>query len=158
MMFTACVHAVGGCAFPPPIPAFHQIDSCSFKSVSDGAVINLSDLDNPYTPLSTRDARGHTYYYNPCSGLQVDGCAGAAGCIKDSNNKLYLRLGNPDTVIIHYNTTTEYLILYYTGGDRGNSFKIMMICDSKSEEPALILNKEQPPYTFVLVTKIVCNL
>jgi len=149
---------VGGCISPPSIPVFHQIDSCTFKSVSDGAVIDLHDLDNPYAPLSTTDTSGYTYYYNPCSGLQIDGCAGAAGCVIDSNNMLRLHLGNPDNVIIQYNTTSEHFTLHYTGGNEGYLFDVVLICDSKSKEPVFVLDEEQLPYTFVLVTKFVCNL
>ena len=139
-------------------PVFHQIDSCTFKSVSDGAVIDLHDLDNPHAPLSTTDTSGYTYYYNPCSGLQTDGCAGAAGCVIDSYNMFHLHLGNPENVIIQYNTTSKHFTLHYTGGNEGYMFDVVMICDSKSKEPILNLDKEQPPYIFVIVTKFVCNL
>ncbi|XP_065887796.1 cation-independent mannose-6-phosphate receptor-like [Dysidea avara] len=155
-VFSVCA-CFGGCISPPSTPSFHLIDLCTFKSVTNGAVIDLHDLDDPYTPLSTTNTSGYTYYYNPCSGLQMDGCAGAAACVRDPIDKLYLRLGKPDTVSIRYNTTTEYFILHYTGGDGGHSFEVSIICDGKNEKPVLILDKEQPPYCFILVTKFACT-
>ena len=80
----------GGCdtpgtQTPPSKSTCDQIDSCTCKSYSDNAKINLHDLDNPYSPLTTADDLHYTYYYNPCSGIQIkveeEGkCEGVAGC------------------------------------------------------------------------------
>ena len=61
-----------GCSTPPIPQTCDQTDLCTCKSTSDGAVINLHDLDNPYAPLTAVDSEGYTYYYNLCSGIKLD--------------------------------------------------------------------------------------
>ena len=53
-----------GCGAPPSNGTCDQTDSCTCKSTSDGAVINLHGLDNPYAPLTAEDNEGRTYLYN----------------------------------------------------------------------------------------------
>ena len=163
---TYSVHSVCACldgCDTPTFPPFIQIDSCTCKSNSDNALIDLHDLDNPYAPLTTTDGTGYTYYYNPCSGLKlkVDDygkCNKVGGCQFDPYQNNYNNMGhlNPK---IEYNATTKEFTFHYTGGDYNLSFDVRMICDPKADSPVLATDGDIRPGTFyplTLTTKLAC--
>ena len=107
---------------PPPPASCDQIDSCTCKSTSDNAVINLHDLDNPYAPLTTADNIDYTYYYNPCSGLKIKNdklgeCDGVAGCQGDPYADVFYSIGNTGPEISYNVTLNEFTFLYTKGSE-----------------------------------------
>ena len=150
---------------PPPSPAScDQIDSCTCKSTSDNAVIDLHNLDNPYAPLTTTDNRDYTYYYNPCSGLKLDNdkmgqCDGVAGCQGDPYADGFYSIGKTDPNIT-YNATVKEFTFYYTKGNDDRSFTIRMICDHTADIPTLTTDGDIPYgvyiYPLKLTTKLAC--
>ena len=162
------VHSVcacpGGCKFPPPgpPPVCIQSDSCTCKSTVDSATINLHDLDYPCVPLTAKDSEGYTYYYNPCSGLQISGCVGSAGCMKDPHTNTYYSLGLINSLVDYNTTATEkHFVIYYTGGSGGRSFDVRIICDRNEDKSIFTIDgnihKETLLYHFVLKTKLACS-
>ena len=155
------------CACPdgcdaPAVPSCNQIDSCTCKSNSDNAIINLHDLDNPYAPLTTTDDIDYTYYYNPCSGLQIKiadkgKCDEVAGCQYDPYVKNYNNIGQIDPKI-DYNATTKEFTFHYTGGEDSRSFDVRMICDPKADSPMLASDGDHHGdfYPLTLTTKLAC--
>jgi len=131
---------------------------CSCKSTIDSVKINLHDLDYPCAPLTVEDNEGYTYYYNPCSGLQISGCVGSAGCMKDPHTNIYYSLGLTNS----HNTTTpeKYFVIYYTGGSGGRSFNVKIICDVTKDNPVFSIDgnihKGALLYHFVHKTKLAC--
>ena len=155
----------GGCdtPAPPSTSSCDQIDSCTCKSNSDNAVINLHELDNPYAPLRTTDNRDYTYYYNPCSGLKLDvdeegKCDGVAGCQEDPYADTYYNLGQT-VPIIYYNVTVKEFTFHY-GKYGKRSFDVRMICDPKADTPILETDSDIPHgvsfYPLKLTTKFAC--
>ena len=157
-----------GCSSPapPPTSSCDQIDSCTCKSTSDDAIINLHDLDNPYAPLKTTDGTGYTYYYNPCSGLQIKvdekgKCEGVAGCQFDPYADDYYNIGRigPE---IGYNATTKEFTFHYTDGEgsQPRSFDVRMVCDPEANSPVLATDGDIPYgvlfYPFKLTTRLAC--
>ena len=149
---------------PPPTPSCDQIDSCTCKSNSDNAVINLHDIDNPYAPLQTKDNRDYTYYYNPCSGLKLktdeEGkCDGVPACQEDPYADTYYNLGQT-VPIIYYSATAKEFSFLYTKGNEDRSFVVRMICDPKADTPVLETEGYIPYgvyfYPLKLTTKLAC--
>ena len=150
---------------PPPSPAScDQIDSCTCKSTSDNAVIDLHDLDNPYAPLTTTDNRDYSYYYNPCSGLKLKNgkmgqCDGVAGCQGDPYADGYYSIGKTGPTIT-YNATIKEFTFHYTEGNDDRSFAVRMICDPKADSPRLATDGDIPYgvyfYPLKLTTKLAC--
>ena len=155
------------CACPngcntPAIPSCNQNDSCTCKSNSDNAVINLHDLDNPYAPLTTTDGTNHIYYYNPCSGLKIKvdnygKCDGVAGCQLNPYWGNYFNIGKNDPKI-DYNTTTKEFTFHYIDGDDSRSFDVRMICDPMADIPVLATDGDILGYFYPLklATKLAC--
>ena len=152
-----------GCSTPPTPQTCDQTDSCTCKSTSDGAVINLHDLDNPYAPLTAVDSEGYTYYYNPCSGIKLENpigkCNGVAACQEDPFHDTYYNIGSTGPKI-GYNITSKSFTFHYTGGEGGRSFDVKMICDPDSDDPILAAHGDIPKgviaYPLTLTTKYVC--
>ena len=148
---------------PPITPSCKQIDSCTCKSTSDNAIIDLHDLDNPYAPLTTMDGTEYTYYYNPCSGIKIkvdeEGkCDGVAGCQFDPYPVDYNNIGKTGPNI-EYNATTKEFTFHYTGGEYNRSFDVRMICDPKADSPVLATDGDIPHgrfYPLTLTTKLAC--
>ena len=159
----ACLDGCDTPDSPPFTLSCNQIDSCTCKSNSDNALINLHDLDNPYAPLTATDDTYYTYYYNPCSGLQVKvdengKCDGAAGCQFDPYVSNYNNIGQLYPKI-DYNTTTKEFIFHYIDGDYSRSFDVRMICDPKADSPVLATDGDIHHGTFyplTLTTKLAC--
>ena len=156
----------GGCESPaqPPTPTCIQTDSCTCKSTSDNAVINLHDLDDPYAPLTTTDSTGYTYYYNPCSGLKIKydrfgNCYGVGACQEDPFIHLYYTLGETDPKI-EYSIVTRSFTFHYSGGQTGRSFDVEMMCDPKANDRIFEIDGDIPPgafsYAFKLTTRLAC--
>ncbi|XP_065887649.1 uncharacterized protein [Dysidea avara] len=158
----ACPNGCGGT--PPSNGTCDQTDSCSCKSPSDGAVIDLHDLDNPYAPLTAEDNEGYTYYYNPCSGIKLQNpigkCDGVAACQEDPFHNTWYNIGNNDPEI-NYNATSKSFTFYYTGGEGGRSFDVRMVCDRDSKAPVLAADGDIPKgatrYRLKLISKYACN-
>ena len=156
-----------GCDSPgsPLIPlSCDQIDSCTCKSNSDNAIIDLHGLDNPYAPLTTTDGTDYTYYYNPCSGLKLKvnekgKCDEAAGCQFDPYVGNYNNVGQLYPKI-DYNATTKEFTFHYTDGEDSRSFDVRMICDPKADSPVLASDGDIPHgvffYPLKLTTKLAC--
>ena len=149
---------------PPHTPSCNQIDSCTCKSNSDNAIINLHDLDNPYAPLKTIDGTDYTYYYNPCSGLKLNvddkgKCDGVAGCQFDPYAVDYYNIGKTGPKI-DYNATTKGFTFHYTDGEESRSFDVRMICDPKADNPVLATDGDIPHgvfyYPLKLTTRLAC--
>ena len=165
------VHTVCACPdgcdtpAPPPSPvSCDQIDSCTCKSTSDNALINLHNLDNPYAPLTTTDNRDYTYYYNPCSGLKLNidkkgHCDGVAGCQGDPYVDGFNSIGETGPKIT-YNATVKEFTFLYTKGTYHRSFAVRMICDRKADSPTLETDGNIPHgvyfYPLKLTTKLAC--
>ena len=140
-----------------------QIDSCTCKSNSDNAIINLHDLNNPYAPLTTTDSTDYTYYYNPCSGLKIKvddkgKCDGEAGCQFDPYVKNYNNMGQIYPKI-DYNAATKEFTFHYTNGEYNRSFDVRMICDPKADSPVLATDGDIHHglfYPLTLTTKLAC--
>ena len=153
----------GGCGSPPPPPSCTQTDSCTCKSTSDDAMINLHDLDNPYAPLTAVDNEGYTYYYNPCSGIklknEIGKCDGVSACQQDPFHDTYYNIGalNPE---IRYNDTVKMFTFHYTGGEGGRTFDVKMLCDPDADVPVLAADGYIPKgtlfYPLKLTTKYAC--
>ena len=153
----------GGCGSPPPPPSCTQTDSCTCKSTSDDAMINLHDLDNPHAPLTAVDNEGYTYYYNPCSGIklknEIGKCDGVSACQQDPFHDTYYNIGalNPE---IRYNDTVKMFTFRYTGGERGRTFDVKMLCDPDADVPVFATDGYIPKgtlfYPFKLTTKYAC--
>lgn len=153
-----------GCGTPAPpfTPSCDQTDSCTCKSSSDGAIIDLHDLDNPYAPLTTTDGSSFTYYYNPCSGLKIKAmgkCNGVAACQEDPYADTYHNIGTTGPKI-NYNATTKVFTFHYIYGEDNRSFDVRMICDPKADSPVLATDGDIPNgvnfYPFKLTTKLAC--
>ena len=56
-----------------PTKPCNQIDSCSCKVCETGQIISLCELDNLSTPFKVFATDGYVYFYNPCSGTQIEG-------------------------------------------------------------------------------------
>ena len=159
----ACPDGCDAPGSPPITRSCNQIDTCTCKSNSDDAIINLHDLDNPYAPLTTTDDIHYTYYYNPCSGLQVKldekgTCDGVAGCQFDPYVTNYHNIGQIYPKI-DYNTTTKEFTFHYTDGEYNRSFDVRMICDPKADSPVLATDGDIHHGTFyplTLTTKLAC--
>ena len=157
------------CACPdgcntPAIPSCDQIDSCTCKSNSDNAVINLHDLDNPYAPLTTADGSNYIYYYNPCSGLKIKvddygKCDEVAACQFNPYLRNYNNIGKNDPKI-DYNTTSKEFTFHYTtaDGDNSRSFDVRMVCDPTADTPVLATDGDFLGlfYPLALTTKLAC--
>ena len=162
-LYSVCA-CPNGCGAPPSNGTCDQTDSCTCKSTSDGAVINLHDLDNPYAPLIAEDNYGYSYYYNPCSGIKLENssgkCNGVAACQFDPFHNVYYNIGN-NGPRIHYNTTSKSFTFYYYGGDDGRSFGVKMICFTESDNTVLIADGNIPvgatAYNLQLVSKYACS-
>ena len=105
---------------PPHSLTCIQTDSCTCKSTSDDAIIDLHDLDDPYAPFTTTDSMGYSYYYNPCSGLKIQydrfgNCSGVAACQEDPFIHLYYTLGQIYPKI-EYSILTKSFTFHYSGG------------------------------------------
>ena len=157
----ACPNGCGG--GPPSNGTCDQTDSCTCKSTSDGAVINLHDLDNPYASLTAKDNEGYTYYYNPCSGIKLQNpigkCNGVAACQYDPFHDVHYNIGDNNPKI-DYDTTSNSFTFHYTGGE-GCSFNVRMICDPDFTTTTLAVDDDYAPkdaalYRFKLVSKYVC--
>ena len=156
-----------GCDTPgsPPISSCDQIDPCTCKSYIDDVTINLHDLDNPYGPLTTTDGTDYTYYYNPCSGIQIKvedkgfKCQDVAGCQFDPYADGYYNIGQivPE---IDYNATAKEFTFHYSNGEASRSFDVRMVCDPKADTPALATDGDIPHgvtfYPLKLITKLAC--
>jgi len=161
-LYSVCA-CPNGCSSPPTPQTCDQTDSCTCKSTSDGAVINLHDLDNPFAPLTAVDSEGYTYYYNPCSGIKLENpigkCNGVAACQEDPFHDTYYNIGNVGPNI-EYNVTSKSFIFHYTGGQGGRSFDVRMICDADSDDPTLAADGDIPKgvlfYPFTLSSKYAC--
>ena len=159
----ACPDGCDSPALPTPPPPT-QIDSCTCKSNSDNAVINLHELDNPHAPLKAKDNRDYTYYYNPCSGLNLQivengKCDGVSACQEDPYSGSYFNMGQIDP-IISYNATVKEFTFHYTKGDGDRSFDVRMVCDPKADTPILTTDDDIPYgvyfYPLKLTTKLAC--
>ena len=141
----------------------NQIDSCTCKSNSDNAIINLHDLNNPYAPLTTTDGTDYTYYYNPCSGLKIKvddkgKCDGEAGCQFDPYVKNYNNMGQIYPKI-DYNAATKEFTFHYTDQEYNRSFDVRMICDPKADSHVLATDGDIHHGTFyplTLTIKLAC--
>ncbi|XP_065888311.1 uncharacterized protein [Dysidea avara] len=161
-LYSVCA-CPNGCSGPPSNGTCDQTDSCTCKSTSDGAVINLHDLDNPSTPLTAEDNEGYFYYYNPCSGIKLQNtlgkCNGVAACQYDPYHGLYYDIGNigPE---IHYNATSKSFTFHYTGGQENRSFDVRMICDPDVASTILLPDDDIPKgvtmYPLKLISKYAC--
>jgi len=152
---------------PPPIPTCDQIDSCTCKTnffgIYSNQTINLHEIDNRFAPLTTTDQNGYTYYYNPCSGLELkieEGkCDGVAACQEDPFAKTYYNLGKIGPKI-DYDYITKMFTFHYTGGDGSRSFDVKMVCDPKADKPILTTDGDIPYgeifYPLKLTTKLAC--
>ncbi|XP_065887873.1 uncharacterized protein [Dysidea avara] len=162
-LYSVCA-CPNGCGAPPSNGTCDQTDSCTCKSPSDGAVINLHNLDNPYAPLTAEDNEGYTYYYNPCSGIKLQNpigkCDGVAACQEDPFHNTWYNIGNNGPKI-DYNTTSESFIFHYTEGEGGRSFDVRMICDRDSKAPVLAADGDIPKgvtrYPLKLISKYACG-
>ena len=153
-----------GCDTPaPPSTSCDQIDSCTCKSSSDNAVINLHNIDNPYAPLKITDNRDYTYYYNPCSGLKLDvdeegKCDGVPACQEDPYADTYYNLGQTVPIIYYNVTVKEFTFHYRKYGER--SFDVRMVCDPKADTSVLEIDGNIPYeeyfYPLKLTTKLAC--
>ncbi|XP_065887824.1 uncharacterized protein [Dysidea avara] len=161
-LYSVCA-CPNGCGAPPSNGTCDQTDSCTCKSTSDGAVINLHDLDNPYVPLTAEDNEGYFYYYNPCSGIKLQNtsgkCNGVAACQYDPYHGVYYDIGNigPE---IHYNATSKSFTFHYTGGQGNRSLDVRMICDPDVASTILLPDDDIPKgvtmYPFKLISKYAC--
>ena len=162
-LYSVCA-CPNGCSTPPSNGTCDQTDLCTCKSTSDGAVINLHGLDNPYAPLTAKDTKGYTYYYNPCSGIKVEdssgSCHGVAGCQFDPFDNVYHNIGS-DSPSIDYNTTSKSFTFHYTAGAGDRSFDVRMICDPDVVTTILEVDGDIPKgatlYHFRLVSKYACK-
>ena len=159
----ACPDGCDAPGSPPVTLSCDQIDSCTCKSNNDDAIINLHDIDNHYAPLTATDDTYYTYYYNPCSGLQVKvdengKCDGAAGCQFDPYVGNYNNIGQIYPKI-DYNATAKEFTFHYTNGEGDRSFDVRMICDPKADTPVLGTDGDIHHGTFyplTLTTKLAC--
>jgi len=103
------------CGTPASIPfqPCSQIGSCSYKQCSTGT---LHKLDNPIAPLKTVGSDGRcTYYYNPCSGIQLHTEGGDCHYVEKTFTMImpvslhWLVSAQPSSVMIisQYNTMEE---------------------------------------------------
>ena len=161
----ACPDGCDTPPYPPSTPSCHQIDSCTCKSISDNALINLHNFDNPYAPLTTTDNRGYTYYYNPCSGLKLNidkkgQCDGVAGCQGDPYADGFYSIGETGPKIT-YNATVKEFTFLYTKGKDDRSFAVRMICDHKADIPTLATDGDisygEYFYPLKLTMKFACS-
>jgi len=87
----------------------------------------------------------------------LPGCVGSAGCIKDPHTNTYYGLGLTNSLVNYGTITPEN---YYTGGSRGHSFNVKIICDVIRDNPIFSIygNIHKGPlfYLFVLKTKLAC--
>ncbi|XP_065890823.1 uncharacterized protein [Dysidea avara] len=89
-----------------------QIDMCSCKVRETGQIISLHELDNPSAPLKTIGTDGYTYYYNPCSGVQLHteggDCVGVSACKEDLyyDYASFTTLGGVSSTFISYDNIT----------------------------------------------------
>jgi len=163
-LYSVCACPNGCSQPPPPNGTCDQTDSCTCKSTSDGAVINLHDLDNPYAPLTAKDNEGYTYYYNPCSGIKLQNpigkCNEVAACQEDPFHNTWYNIGNNGPEI-HYNATSNSFTFHYTGGEGGRSFDVKMVCDHDSKAPILAADGDIPKgiihYPLKLISKYACG-
>ncbi|XP_065888150.1 uncharacterized protein [Dysidea avara] len=161
-LYSVCA-CPNGCSGPPSNGTCDQTDSCTCKSTSDGAVINLHDLDNPYAPLTAEDNEGYFYYYNPCSGIKLQNtsgkCNGVAACQYDPYHGVYYDIGNIGPKI-HYNATSKSFTFHYTGGQENRSFDVRMICDPDVASTILLPDDDIPKgvtmYPLKLISKYAC--
>ena len=160
----ACPNGCNAPASPLITLSCDQIDSCTCKSNSDNAIINLHDLDNPYAPLTTTDSTDYTYYYNPCSGLKIKvdengKCDEVASCQFDPYVNNYNNIGQIYPKI-DYNATTKEFTFHYTDGEDNRSFDVRMICDPKADNPVLAIDGDIPhgvlSYPLKLTTRLAC--
>ncbi|XP_065888345.1 uncharacterized protein [Dysidea avara] len=159
-LYSVCA-CPNGCGGPPSNGTCDQTDSCTCKSTSDGAVINLHDLDNPYAPLTAKDNEGHTYYYNPCSGIHLEDssgkCDGAAACQYDPYHDVYYNIGN-NSPRIDYDATSKSFTFHYTGDGDGHSIDVRMICDHDVATTILAVDGDIPNSAHLkLVSKYACT-
>ena len=124
-------------------------------------MINLHDLDNPYAPLTAKDNEGHTYYYNPCSGIQLEDssgkCDGAAACQYDPYHDVYYNIGN-NNPRIDYDATSKSFTFHYTGDGGGHSIDVRMICDHDVATTILAVDGDIPNSAHLkLVSKYACT-
>ena len=164
-LYSVCA-CPNGCYGVPSNGSCDQTDSCTCKSTSDGAVINLHDLDNPYAALTAIDNEGYTYYYNPCSGIKLQNptgkCNGVAACQKDPfHNNTWYNIGD-NVPKIGYNVVSKSFTFYYTGGEGGRFFEVRMICDRDSKAPVLAADGVIPigvlRYRLKLISKYACSV
>jgi len=152
-----------GCSTPPSNGTCYQTDSCTCKSTSDGAVINLHDIDNPNVPLTAEDNEGYFYYYNPCSGIKLQNtsgkCNGVAACQYDPYHGVYYDIGETGPKI-DYNATSKSFTFHYTGGQGNRSFDVRMICDRDVDTTILLPDDDIPKgvtmYPLKLISKFAC--
>ena len=162
-LYSVCA-CPNGCYSPPSNETCDQTDSCTCKSTSDGAVINLHDLDNPYAPLTAEDNKGYFYYYNPCSGIKLQQntsrkCNEVAACQYDPYHGVYYDIGETGPKI-DYNATSKSFTFHYTGGEGNRSFDVRMICDPDVAATILLPDDDIPKgvtmYPLKLISKFAC--
>jgi len=161
-LYSVCA-CPNGCSSPPSNGTCDQTDSCTCESTSDGAVINLHDLDNPSRPLMAEDSEGYFYFYNPCSGIKLENtsakCNGVAACQYDPYHGVYYDIGNTGPKI-DYNATSKLFTFHYTGGEGDRSFDVRMICDPNVSSTILVPDDEIPKgvtmYPLKLISKHAC--
>ena len=162
-LYSVCACPNGCGSGPPSNGPCDQTDSCTCESTSDGAVINLHDLDNPSRPLMAEDSEGYFYYYNPCSGIKLENnsgkCNGVAACQYDPYHGVYYDIGNTGPKI-DYNATSKLFTFHYTGGEGDRSFDVRMICDPNVSSTILVPDDEIPKgvtmYPLKLISKHAC--
>ena len=161
-LYSVCA-CPNGCYSPPSNGTCDQTDSCTCKSTSDGAVINLHDIDNPNAPLTAEDNEGYFYYYNPCSGIKLQNtsgkCNGVAACQYDPYHGVYYDIGETGPKI-DYNATSKSFTFHYTGGQGNRSFDVRMICDHDVAGTILLPDDDIPKgvtmYPLKLISKFAC--
>ena len=151
----------GECGTPAltPFQQCNQIDSCSCKVRETGQVISLHELDNPSAPLKTIGTDGYTYYYNPCSGVQLHteggDCVGVSACKEDLyyDYASFTTLGGVSSTFISYDNIT----IRYNGGSGVDYCDVLVICDVNAIVPQFMMDKHSNSYyRFNLTTSVVC--
>lgn len=159
-----------GCVTPPTPPApptSHciQIDMCSCKMDDTGKVFSLHTLDNPYAPLQTIGIDEFSYYYNPCSGIQLvtdkGECRGVSACKEDLFYKYstFTSLGGVSSTINYYNDGN--ITIHYIGGTGGRNYDVQVICDVNADVPTFVMTEPSNSpstlyYKFNLTTNLGC--
>ncbi|XP_065890154.1 uncharacterized protein [Dysidea avara] len=153
----------GECGTPalPPIQQCNQIDSCSCKVRETGQIISLHKLDNPSAPFKVFGTDGYVYYYNPCSGIQLETnkgqCVGVSACKGDLyfDHDSFTVLGGISSTFISYDSNN--ITLRYDGGNSGTYYDVQFICDPNVISPEFAVDEHLSSYyKFNLTTSVVC--